>query len=339
MVTLKDIAKKVGVSISTVSRVLNYDQTFSVSDKVRIKIYETAEELRYAGKALASHKSLKKKKVAMVMLYDETIELHDSYYIAIRICAKEEARRLGIDVKEYFLHAAEDKNSFSAFSGVLVIGSLEQWHAQEKVRLALLASGLPLVFTDFSPENISQLGDCVINKLDAVMQKVLDHFLSVGIKQIGYVGARDYRIGDQLHHDQRFIAFQEILTAKGLYREDYVYRNNGVTHQSGYQSIQRMIEDNNIPYGIFIENDALAIGAMRALQEHQINVPERLSIISCNDIPAAEFLSTKLSTVALHNELIGSISMRTLIERIQTNRTENLTIIVPHDLVLRDSAI
>lgn len=339
MVTLKDIAKKVGVSISTVSRVLNYDQTFSVSDAVRLKIYETAEELRYATKARVTNSSIKKKKIAMVMLYDETIELRDSYYIAIRICAKEEARRLGIEVKEYFLVSAEDKYSFTAFSGALVIGSLEQWHNHENVRLALLSSGIPLVFADFSPQDVSQIGDCIINNLDAVMQKVLDHFLSVGISQIGYIGARDYRIGDQLLHDQRFIAFQNILIAKGIYREEFVYRNNGVTHQSGYQSVQHMIEDNNIPFGIFIENDTLAIGAIRALQERQVKVPDRLSIISCNDIPASEFLSIKLSTVALHNELIGSISMRTLIERIQTNRTENLTIIVPHELVLRDSSI
>lgn len=339
MATLKDIAQKVGVSIATVSRVLNFDKNFSVSNKLRLKILETAEEMRYTTKNV-SYANESTKRILLLMLYDEALELQDSYYVGIRVFAKKEANMKGFSTKEVFLSSKNISDiDFTNFIGAVVVGSLEQWYINKVLVSSLVSSNIPLVFADFMPSKSNKYGDSVINSFESMIQKVLDHFFEVNIKEIGYIGTKNYIVEGKTVSDQRYVSFEKILSELGLYTDKFVYRDGGSTYESGYLSAIKMIKDGNIPKGIFVENDALAIGVMKAFQENNIEVPNRVSIISCNDISTAEFSTISLSTVALHSELIGATSMNTLIERIQSKRKENLIIMVPHELKLRDSCI
>ena len=82
----------------------------------------------------------------------------------------------------------------------------------------------------------------------------------------------------------------------------------------------------------------MAIGALRALREAGVRVPEDVAVIGCNDIPAAAYLSPTLSTVRLRTDIMGIMAVRLLHDRIQQERDMGVRLVVPSELVVRDSS-
>src|SRR4051794_37239528 len=105
MATIKDIAQIAGVSIATVSRVLNYDTTLSVSDETKKRIFEVAEDLSYKKKSARKPDS---GKVALLQWYTEKEELEDLYYMSIRLGVENRCRHHGIQLEQYFQDNYED---------------------------------------------------------------------------------------------------------------------------------------------------------------------------------------------------------------------------------------
>ncbi|MBG4115779.1 MAG: LacI family DNA-binding transcriptional regulator, partial [Enterococcus faecalis] len=135
IVTIKDIAEQVGVSSATVSRVLNYDETLSVSDETKKKIFETAETLNY--KKRARKKQAGKKKIRFVQWFSDPEELDDIYYLSIRLGVEKRAEELGfLLVKESLTNLSQKR-----FDGTIALGKFD-----EKQVAALAALGAPLLF-------------------------------------------------------------------------------------------------------------------------------------------------------------------------------------------------
>lgn len=107
IVTIKDIAEQVGVSSATVSRVLNYDETLSVSDETKKKIFETAETLNYKKRA---RKTSRQKKIRFVQWFSDPEELDDIYYLSIRLGVEKRAEELGfLLVKESLTNLSQKR--------------------------------------------------------------------------------------------------------------------------------------------------------------------------------------------------------------------------------------
>ncbi len=90
---------------------------------------------------------------------------------------------------------------------------------------------------------------------------------------------------------------------------------------------------------MFVANDTLAIGVLKALNERQIRVPEQIALISINDIPAAQFTIPSLSTVKIPSEVMGVQAVRELKDRIENNRTHILKIVVPYTIFFRGTTL
>ena len=86
----------------------------------------------------------------------------------------------------------------------------------------------------------------------------------------------------------------------------------------------------------FVENDTMAIGFLKALKEEKISVPGDVAIVGCNDDQVASLVTPGLSTVKLHNDLVGMMAAKTLMECLYTKREQGLKIIVPNQLILRE---
>ena len=107
--------------------------------------------------------------------------------------------------------------------------------------------------------------------------------------------------------------FQQYLTAKGFYQERFVAVGEFST-ESGYQLMEQLIQGsgNDLPTAFFMASDALAVGALRSLQEHQIAIPDRVSIISFNDTSIAKYVFPALSTVTVYTEEMGKQAIQML---------------------------
>ena len=339
MATLKDIAELAGVSIASVSRVLNQDEKFSISEETKLKILQVAESLQYKGSMLAGMRGVEEvnPKVALIMLYSEFQEITDSYYLTIRINVKE-AQKAGLLVKEYF--CAEEcagQVDLEGLAGIIVIGHTGSWYSNEELRRQLIESGLPVIMADFNPKDDELEYDCVVNDFKGIMEKAIGHFMKLGYKDIGYIGSKGMRIKGKMILDSRYIYFKQILELHKMFREDLVFQDPESVAEAGYRVMKKAIEQKRIPRALFVENDSMAIGCLRAIKEHGIQVPEQVALISCNDIPNAEFLTPSLSSVRIYSDLIGVMSARMLAERIETKRVLGVKVVTPSRLIIRQS--
>jgi LacI family transcriptional regulator len=330
MATIKDIAEKAGVSIATVSRVLNYDSTLSVSDDTKKKIFEIAEEVSY--KKRKTKKVLPQRKVAFIHWYTEREELEDLYYLSIRLGIEKRCEHHGIQLIKIFQDNNKDLDS-QDIEGIIAVGKFSKPQIEGLYKITR-----NIVFTDFSSDD--DLFDSVVVDFEIATKKVLDYLINKGHKEIGYIGGREY-FKDQTASidDQREKTFKSHLTNKGLLRENFVYTNR-FTVNDGYSLMKKAIEDHrgNLPTAFFVGNDTMAIGCLHALHEEKILVPERVSIISVNDISISKYVFPPLSTVKVYTELMGETAVDLLMERLTSSRTIPKKVLISTKLKIRQSS-
>ena len=182
MATIKDIAQAAGVSPATVSRVLNYDKSMSVSDETRRKIFDIAEQLNYK-KSNRQKKTLPQThRIAIVEWYTELEELDDLYYYSIRLGIEKKAQELGYDIVRIFNN--DSLNQLEQIDGVIAIGKFSSKQVKE-----LEQYSPALVFVD--SDTLDQGHSCVTTDFEHAVTHVLDHFLQQGIREIGMIAGRE----------------------------------------------------------------------------------------------------------------------------------------------------
>ncbi|KRL84265.1 LacI family DNA-binding transcriptional regulator [Ligilactobacillus apodemi] len=335
MATIKDIANKAQVSAATVSRVLNYDETMSVSAETRSRIFKIAEELNYV-----KHTKNKKqnptqpleKRLAIIQWYTEQEEVNDLYYYAIRLGIEKQAHQLGYEITRIFHNDSLQKAKQA--DGVIAIG---KYSANEIKNIATLNANL--VFVD--DKTLEQGYNCVVSDFDGAVKTALDHFLQHEQTKIGLLAGEE-KTADQSNSliDPRFSIFKKYLSTLKLYNSRYVYVGK-FSPESGYQMMKQALQElgDELPQAFFIANDAIAVGALRALQESQIAVPERVSLISFNDTSLAKYSFPALSSIKVFTEQMGRSAVMLLdsISKYEKETPEMITL--GTKLILRDSCL
>lgn len=327
LATIKDIAKKAGVSTATVSRVLNYDATLSVSDETKKRVFQAAEALAYKKR---TPKRYLDQKIAIVHWYTEKQELSDLYYFSIRHGIEERCKELGLEAEVYFFDDIEAMRT-EDIQGIIAIGKFS--HRQVKQMASIHKN---IVFVDYSPNE--DKFDSVIIDFEKATKNIIDYFLETGHKEIGFIGGREYLEGEKEPlEDLREKTFRSYMKEKGLYNEDYVYVGTFSTEE-GHRLMKEAIEDldNQLPTAFFISSDVMAIGSMRALHEAEVAVPDRVSVIGINDISVSKYMYPPLSTIRVYTELMGETAVDTLVERLE-GRTIAKKIFIATKLIVRKS--
>lgn len=328
MATIKDIAQIAGVSIATVSRVLNYDTTLSVSDETKKRIFEAAEELSYKKKPARKQET---GTIALLQWYTEKEELEDLYYMSIRLGVENRCRQLGIQVAKFFQDNIADLKE-ADIQGLVAIGKFSSKQVKELQSLTK-----NIVFVDTSPDD--ERFDSIVIDFERATKKVLDHFISKGHERIGYIGGREvFKDKTSLIEDQREKTFKSYLTEKRLLNEEYMYIG-AFSADDGHALMKKAIRElgENLPSAFFAGNDSIAVGALRALLEEGIAVPDRVNIIGVNDISISKYVFPSLSTVKVYTEQMGEAAVDTLLERIDGRKTAK-KIHIATKLILRNSS-
>lgn len=337
MARLKDIAEKANVSISTVSRVINHDFAFSISLKNRQKILQIAEELNYPISEPPKQKGKMEIKgsVGLVLLYNQMEEIEDPYYLSIRSHFKAECHLLGLPIEEYYYTQEDNDLDLEKHSVIVVLGSGSFWTPTTREKIKKFNK--PLIMVDFW-NNEEGKADFIIIDWEKMMNKVINFVLENGFTKIGFIGSRNIDPETAIYRkDDREKHFIGILKDKNLFNEDFVYISEDTSINGGYNQACKAIENKNLPEAFFVENDTMAIGVIKAFKENGIKVPDDISIISCNDIPEAQYLSPALTTMRIQTKLMGVMAARLAIERIILKRDLGIIIHIPANLVLRES--
>ncbi|MBO0420316.1 MAG: LacI family DNA-binding transcriptional regulator [Vagococcus fluvialis] len=330
MATIKDIANLANVSQATVSRVLNYDSTLSVADDTKKKIFEVAEQLEYTKHKKIKH--VEKGKIAIFQWMTEKDELDDVYYLSLRMGAEKKIIDLGYDIVRVF-----KGQEFVPEEDIIGIVSIGECSPIEVKTMTDFTESV--VFLNMNI--LSEQYDSVAVDFDQAVNSVVQFFYQKGHKKVGYIGGTDYGKNDLDHSprkDRRTVAFENYAKQFDLYHEDCIFLDD-FSVESGYTQMKKAIETlkENLPTAFFLANDPLAVGALRALHEAQINVPEDVSLVGFNDSSIAKYVYPTLSSVKVYTELMGKTSVELLIDRLETERKIAKTVIISTKLKLRGS--
>lgn len=327
MATIKDIAQLAGVSPATVSRVLNYDQELSVGQQTRQKIFEAAETLNYTKHK--KNQRNEKNTLRLVQWYSSDEELEDLYYLSIRLGIEKKAEELQVTLlKETLAELSE-----TPVDGTIALGKFDY---QEIDLLKTSQTNLLLVDFDGSTQEVDSL---VVDYAQA-LQQVIDYFESNGHQNIGMLAGKEYsKSQHQLLPDLRLQAFKEIMINKGQGLNQTTIEATAFSVEAGYQAMSTYLSQGKRPQltALFAANDALAIGALKALQEAEFSIPHDMEVIGFNDVSVAKYVSPALSTIRVYTEWMGELAVETCLASAREMAPVSKKITLNTELILRES--
>lgn len=326
MATIRDIAKLAGVSPATVSRVLNYDQELSVAQETKQRIFEVAEELNYT-----KHKRVNKvgkSVIRFVQWYDQAEELADLYYLSIRLGIEKKAEELNIQIQREALNELSDNQ----VSGTIALGKFD---AEQIRQLKQLDENL--LFVDFDGMKLGV--DSLVVDFDQSLDLVIDHFIQQGHQKIGILsGEEKTKHNLQPIEDPRLQAFKKKLTQLNLYRPEFTL-TAAFSMEAGKQAmIEFLANHQERPNALFASSDALAVGAMQAIQAAGLRIPEDIAVVGFNDVSVAKYVSPALSTVKVETEWMGELAVTTILELAKELSPVPRKIMLGTRLIQRDSS-
>lgn len=297
MATLKDIAERAGVSPAAVSRVLNYDTTLSINDETKRRIFEAAEELDYTK----HHKkqATTKKRFKFVQWHDSHEELEDLYYLAIRLGIENRAEELGIDLIKEDLSDLTDQHA----DGLIAVGKFDaaEIHLLRKTTDTML-------FVDFDATSYGY--SSIVVDFKQALTQVAEVIKETGSSSIGMIaGVETTKTMKQMIPDARYdYLVSQVGELTCLLESDF-------TVDGGYQNMKAYLDESKEserPKYFFMASDAIAVGALRALHEQGVKVPEEMGIISFNDISVAKYMTPPLTTVKVDTDQMGRLAVDAL---------------------------
>jgi LacI family transcriptional regulator len=308
MVTLREIAKAVGVSSATVSRVLNFDATLSVTAETRRNIIEKAEALNYETPRNRIRKlALKIPKIALVHFLSPDQELVDPYYVGLRLGVERRCQSHGIEsTKLYHTDALPNATVLRNASGVIIVGPYDEGGLEW-----LSKNSRHLVFADFCPD--SDEFDSVQNDLVLATLKLLNALVDMDYRRIAFVGWSESR-GAGHYEEVRCRTFIDWQKERGKFEQRLCLTDRN-TEECGYNLVHQIMKGTKRPDVIVTASDNMAVGAYRALHELELKIGEDIAVASFNDISVAQFLHPPLSTTRLPAEEIGEAAVELLLER------------------------
>lgn len=335
MASIRTIAKIAGVSPATVSRVLNNDESFSVSEATKQKILKIAKENNYKRiKRPINKETVPQLKIIVISALSKENERNDPYFASIRLGLEEQAAQLNITHLK-FIRILENnlaKIELEKYDAVILIGSFATQALQE-----LYNSNPNLVvvddyryFNDF---------DVIRNDFEQQTKQILQLLTDLGHQKIAFIGGKIDTLdlkGNICEHfdDVRETAYREWMSSHNLSWQ--VFHANW-TIESGIQATQTMLLSQYQPTALLVANDPLAIGAYRAIQQQGLSIPNDISLVSFDDINVSAYLVPSLSSVHPASEEMGREAIRLIFERFLYGRTTPVQMILPSHLIQRES--
>lgn len=326
-VSIYDVAKKAGVSVVTVSRVINNVPTVRQSSKD--KVLSAIKELNYQPNAAA--RSLARGKTNVIGLIIPN--LTDPFIMEVVDKVDRELEKRGYFLALSVIEKTEkDSRTRSNFlfqhervDGILILTpQFERDYVD-----SLKAKNIPFVILDNQIFPFTEPTIVVDNFRGGY--EVTRYLLELGHTKIGYIGGQE----ELLAAVQRGKGFTNALEEVGL--ESFCEERGEYDISTGYDVMNRWIESGRVPTAIFAGDDHIAFGVIDALRQHDMKVPEDVSVIGFDDHPFASQLHPFLSTVKQPAEDIGVKGVEILFDIMKGKQKNNTVIKLSPTMIIRES--
>lgn len=329
--TVHEVAARAKVSTQTVSRVIN--NVPRVAACTRERVLAAIEALDYEPNTLARGLVTRRTHTIGVVVYD----IANPYYAQLVRGMEDAAFSRGYDliIGNSDADARKDLCYLGVFRRRRVDGILATIADPSHDDLGVWnRASCPVVFLDkfFCSENCSYV---TVNNRQAAFQAV-DHLLQIGHRRIGIVTAST-TASDSVK--ERFAGYRGALSARGLDFDTSLFvQCERQIEEGGYGAVRALLLQRDGPTALFCTNDAIAIGAMRAIYEAGLEIPRDLSVVGFDDVPIAGLLRVALTTVAQPIQRMGAAAVELLTERIEGGASlPHRQIVLDAHLVVRQS--
>ncbi len=332
--TLKEIAKEAGVSISTVSRVIN-NNSKAASKDVQDRIWEIVRRTGYTPNSVAQNlkqggvPASEAKSRSIACLFARTSStMTDIFFSSLARSIEQEAFR-----HNYIL-----KYSFSSFD--ISNPATYQLIADNNVNGIAVLGRCDKQTLKFLKQYFNHIVYAGLNSLDAKYDQIIcegrqaaitvtDHLIQLGHTHIGYIG--------ETSCEERYAGYCQALNSHRIpLRREYV-ADVKLSSEDGYRGAKLLLERQAKVTAIFCSNDITAIGAMHAFQENGLHIPGDISVISIDDIDTAQYLTPMLSTIHIPTQEMGQMAAKILIDRIEGGHRLPIKMNLPFYLASRES--
>jgi LacI family transcriptional regulator len=330
--TQVDVARLAGVSRATVSYVLNDVPDARVPDETRQRVLEAIEELGYEPDARAQAlRSGSTKTIALIIP-----DLGNPHFCEYATSIEEAARASGYLLlissttmnDEYAVDIFRDL-ARRRFDGLIIASSfiLESDEAQSTLA-QIQKRGLPIV------ELTEIYGvDSVSADYGEATKEVMSYLLSLGHRRIGLI----YGVGGHQLGQDRLEPYLEALKTADIPIDGDLITECGPTIEDGYQASLKLLKLASRPTALIAINDLLAIGAVRAAADLKLRVPDDLSLVSYDNIPMANYLVPRLTSVTKDARALGRKAFELLLVRLQNPDLPRQQVHSPARLIIRES--
>ena len=314
MSSIRQVAREAGVSIATVSRVINGSQ--SVAPELRKKVLIAVDACGY------SPSTGRKQSDSVALVYTGPFCVGSPYDSACLEGIVEVMRETSYDLKIIDLQRDRSPNEklkhFFQHKGIA--GAIVRCTAEDRPAVAEIAeSGLPTVVLGdhFDVPEKQQNVSFVYAESKAASREAVEHLVSLGHTRIGFA-ACDRDDGDHL---DRLLAYREVLDEMGL-RDETLERRIPPHRLDGAQLMRNLLGRPNPPTAIYIADPLVAVGAMNEACRMGVSVPDDLSIIGFDDTDTRGFVHPRMSAVCQDSKALGNTALRVLVDTIEGNKPQ-----------------
>jgi len=338
-ITIKDVAKLAGVSVGTVSNVFNGKR--NVKSEVKKRVLEASTKLNYTPHAIARKLASKRTNtIGLFVLFPENERLLPSLWsFLVEIIQgmfdtlKTNGYTLQIDFST--IEEVERKNIFTkvvqeqSLDGIFI---LVHWSFDPASLFGMINDRFPFILVNGSLSGLN-VNSVEVNNSQGSM-KVVDYLVQLGHSRIGFVtGPKNlFNVAGRIE------GYRESLRRQGLpYDEDLVVEGDFL-FQGGYRCALQLLNLKQPPTAIFCANDHMAWGAIRAIEERGLHVPDDISIVGFDDQEIARMSRPPLTTVRLPLYNLGSVAAERLLKMLVGKRFKPpQRIVLDTELVIRHS--
>lgn len=329
VVTIKDVAKKANVSISTVSRVINDSKP--VSNEIKQRVLKVIEETGYTPNPVARSLVMKKSQLIGVIVPDIS-----NFFIGEILNGVEEIGKM-YDYDIILCNTYGELNQELRYLNLLkskqvegIIFMTRNIHQKHKEFFDM--GDLPIVIINKNTSELNVPSICIDHY--QASYDMTNYLINNGHKRIALIrsGVDNDVFGiDQLN------GYAQALKENGIELDEGLVKNGMSKMEIAYECVQEIIKDKLNPTAIFATSDYMAIGAINSLFDNGFNVPEDVSVVGFNDIKLASMYRPKLTTIKQPIYDIGAVAIRLIIKKIKGEETNENINILPHELIERDS--
>jgi len=336
-VTIYDVAKKAGVGIGTVSRVINNSP--QISPSTREKVLKVIKELKYQPSAMAQGLARKRTNIIACIVPFFT----GYFYFELLNGVQQSLSNYGYDLILYSVDKLEKKEEIlkrtireRKVDGVLLISM----PIPNKLVFKFRESKLPIVLVDSYHDALDSI--IIENKEGAFI--ATEYLINLGHKRIGMINgclssvpAINRLEGFKAALDKYKIVYNDALVINvDLNGDPEVLHNDGFNKKAGYKAMNDLLKLNeNRPTAVFVSSDIQATGAIKAIQEHDLKIPNDITIVGFDDIELSEYLG--LTTVHQPMCEMGTLAVNRLMDKIAGKDSNGFKTVFATKLVIRET--